>query len=579
MVSNTRKNDLEPEPDDVVDEPVYEKPSTFYWVIVGLHLLVVALGSVSVFFYFQRSMELEHYQFFPIAFAVFAYVLYTRMQLGKLRESISGAICSAIFLSLSCVTFVVSIAQYNHYLPTVGAIFALGSLLVCFQDKETNKSLFPVWVLLIPLIRIPLNFDITLITQLQFVSSWFASNILDSLGITNLTPGTVIQVASHDVEEGIKRFDVERACSGVQSLFTLIFCTVTVAVWSRRSLIAGLALVASGIFWSITMNSVRIVICVAFYYWFDFDVYSGFKHEILGYLILFIAIGLIASTDAVFGFLFGPIDTSNGTRNQLAKIWNRFVAGMDSVDGRRKTTRELSSTQLKISRGIQVSFLSFAVITSCCVLASSILGDGVKGTIKIGELQFEATDLPAEIDSKTVGEEVWINKTSGFENIVRNANSTYGPYSSSWNYQQNQASEQVQLSLDYTFLGWHELRVCYQAQGWQIERSVVPDENWKSVEMSMKTASGEPAFCVFSIFDYQGEPLEPFSDEVGFFLLRLRNRISREFSTVPTFQVQCFAQSSEPFTEEELDSIRQLHRQSRELLRTKVLEKIEASSE
>lgn len=66
MVYKTKKNDVETELDDAVAEPENEKPSVFYWLVVGLHLLVLALGSIPIFFYFQRSMELEHYQFFPM---------------------------------------------------------------------------------------------------------------------------------------------------------------------------------------------------------------------------------------------------------------------------------------------------------------------------------------------------------------------------------------------------------------------------------------------------------------------------------------------------------------------------------
>ncbi len=71
MRMSTKKSVVETELDDAVAEPENEKPSAFYWLVVGLHLLVLALGSIPIFFYFQRSMELEHYQFFPVAFAVF----------------------------------------------------------------------------------------------------------------------------------------------------------------------------------------------------------------------------------------------------------------------------------------------------------------------------------------------------------------------------------------------------------------------------------------------------------------------------------------------------------------------------
>jgi len=83
MRMSTKKSVVETELDDAVAEPGNDRPSAFYWLVVGLHLLVLALGSVPIFFYFQRSMELEHYQFFPIALAVFAYVFYSRLFSGS----------------------------------------------------------------------------------------------------------------------------------------------------------------------------------------------------------------------------------------------------------------------------------------------------------------------------------------------------------------------------------------------------------------------------------------------------------------------------------------------------------------
>lgn len=554
----------------------------YYWLVVGLHLLIVLANLAPSFFYFQRSWELEHYQFFPIALLVFGFIVFIRLDRGVLRENRWVPVVCTGFLLISIFSFLVSIFQYNHYLPVVGAIFATGSLLFCLEDKETRGSLLPTWLLLLPLIRIPLNFDITLISELQFFSAAFASNVLDFLGIANFTPGTVIQVAEQGTESGVKKFDVERACSGVQSLYTLIFCTLTVAVWARRSFVAGLILVASGVFWSITMNGMRIVICVSFYHWFDFDVYSGLRHDILGYIILFSAIGLIASTDAFLGFLISPIDVAAESRNILARIWNRLIVGV-RLFSHRSDEVPLSPFASKLIKGTLVSVVSLTSLCALILAVTSLSSSNFAGTRKIGELNLEESQLPQKISGMEFAKNEegiplfrsWTLVESSMSHTTRNANSTYGPYSTEWLVQEQTTMDMIQVSLDYTFLGWHELKVCYKARGWKVDRAVIPDENWKPVELYLSKPNGEEAYCVFSIFDYEGNPVEPLSDNLGFFLLRLKNRINRELSTIPTFQIQCFIQSFGDLPKERIEATRELHLKLREEMKKTVVTRVE----
>lgn len=562
-------------PIDEVAAPI----SRYFWMVVGLHLSVVVLNIVPLFFYFQRSWQLEHYQFFPIALLIFGYLIYTRIEPGKIRESSMLPWGCAAFLLISMATFVASSLQFNHYLPSVGVFFAIGSLLLCLQDKESESSLLPVWLLLLPLIRIPLNLDITLISELQFFSSAFASNVLDFIGIPNYTPGTVITIAQQGIESGVKRFDVERACSGVQSLYTLIFCTLTVAVWARRSFVAGLFLVMSGVFWSIIMNGLRIVICVSFYYWFDVDVYSGISHDILGYLILFAAIGLIASTDAFLSFLLGPIDVSSDSRNMLARAWNRLVAGV--VLFRHRTSEvELTESGRKLVRGSLIGVLGLLNLFAVILLISSVSSGRVTGAFKVGELNMTQADLPALIKGVVTNEDTdpinksWRLVDGTLQNKTRNSNSTYGPYSSEWLYVESNSNYRTLVSLDYTFLGWHELKICYKGSGWKVDRAVVPNESWQAVELYLSKDNGETGYCIFSIFDYQGNPVEPLSDNFGLLLLRIKNRIAREFSTTTTFQIQCFIQAFDEIPKARIESVRALHLKVREQVRETVLDKI-----
>ena len=550
-------------------------PMRLFWCIIGLHLLTVLLNVVPLFFYFQRSWELEHYQFFPIALAVFGWLVWQRIDAGKLRETRWLPFTSGLMLLGAAVCFLVSFSQYNHYLPSVGVIFVIGSLLNCLKEKESNRSLFPLWLLLVPLIRIPLNFDITLISQLQFVSAWFASNVLDFLGISNFTPGTVIQIAREGVEQGVKRFDVERACSGVQSLYALLFCTLTVAVVSKRTLVTGFFLVLSGVFWSIVMNGVRIVIVVASFSWFDWDLYSKVPHEILGYAILLAAVGMIASTDAILGFATGPVGGATGPNNLFAKIWNRYVSGVEAESARQSQQEAgpVGATQRR--RILLIGSLGIANVFGFLVLVQSLSGENFGGRKKIGEIDFGKNEFSEQIVDDSDSKRIWVNKPLEFRRTTRNKNSTYGPYSSSWTFSDTNTGQPVVVSLDYIFLGWHELSVCYRASGWKIERIVVPDPEWNSVELFMKNDHGNYGFCVFSLFDFKGEPVEPFSDNLGFFMLRLRNRIARELTSKTTFQIQCFSQSFQEFSKDQLDAIRRFHQKTRELARDRVLEKIE----
>ena len=88
--------------DSATAEPIAPSSSNtinYFWLVIGLHLLIVLINLVPVFAYFQRSWELEHYQFFPIALLVFGFVVWTRLERGVLRENrMVPVFCSGFLL-------------------------------------------------------------------------------------------------------------------------------------------------------------------------------------------------------------------------------------------------------------------------------------------------------------------------------------------------------------------------------------------------------------------------------------------------------------------------------------------------
>lgn len=563
----------------VAELRLHSKETKYFSLIVGLHLLVLVANSASLYLYFSALWQQEHYRFFPIAMLVFVYMLFVRIQHGKIRESIWISIFCTLMLLFSVLLILTSVLIVGGVLlPTISSFLVVGSLLACLQDKESGRSLLPLWWILVPLIRIPLGYDMVLITQLQYVSSGFASSVLDFLHVSNYAPGTMIEVASQSTDSsGVKLFEVERACSGVQSMYTLFFCTLTIAVWTRRSFVMGLTLVLSGVFWSMTVNGIRIVICVSFYVWFDYDVYSGISHEILGYLMLFTAIGLIASTDAIVAFVFGSVDASSSGANSLSVLWNRFVAGQKNTSRRRVLGAKWpKKTQLFCRTAIVASLVisCFAMITFSF---SSRIQDVVSETKDVSEVTFVSTDLPREFMGE-LGDTNSVFSFIEFKKTVRGFNSIKGNFSDTWYFTADDSKNKILVSIDYPFIGWHPLQACYRSGGWEVEQEVaqevIEDPDWGVVELEMRDQSGRFGFCIYSPFDFEGIGMNQNDASTRGVVDNFFGRL-RKFSRKTNFQVQCFIESSQPFSNDELDLIRKLHRQTRNLLRSKVLEKLE----
>ena len=127
-------------------------------------------------------------------------------------------------------------------------------------------------------------------------------------------PGTVL------IFPGQKEYFVEEACSGVQSLFTLLFCAGAYSVWRRYSLgrILLMLLAASG--WAVLMNSLRILAIPMAEIHLGIDLVSGWKHEALGYTALILAILMLLSTDRLFSILLTPLQLDEDTMKVAKRL-------------------------------------------------------------------------------------------------------------------------------------------------------------------------------------------------------------------------------------------------------------------
>jgi exosortase len=135
---------------------------------------------------------------------------------------------------------------------------------------------------------------------LQRVTTAVSSGILHRTGMLHYREGNVLNFPG-------KSFMVEEACSGVQSLFTILFLAALVFCLKRRSLVHGLCLLSFGLILSGVMNILRVVTIAVAWDVNGSDLSTGWPHDTLGYICLGLAAAMLMSADRLLEFLFDPL--------------------------------------------------------------------------------------------------------------------------------------------------------------------------------------------------------------------------------------------------------------------------------
>ena len=288
------------------------------------HLILLILIAVHLPFlvaYLRGLWQQTHYQFFPFAIGAFIWLFATRRSSDAERWTWPTRIL--IGVDLCCLAAQAWI--YSPWLAVVGLVACVTAW--CFANRDAGFDRRLTYLALLPLIvvRLPLMYDIQVINWLQRMTTAIASKSLHRLGMLHFRDGNVLKFPG-------KSFMVEEACSGVQSLFTILFIAALVICLNRRSLMHGLVLLASGLAFAGLMNSMRVIAIAVAWERFGTDLSSGLPHDIVGYVCLAVAAALLMSADAFLGFVTDPVPDIERPGvvgmywNPLTALWNRLVA-------------------------------------------------------------------------------------------------------------------------------------------------------------------------------------------------------------------------------------------------------------
>ena len=306
---------------------ITRRRSLLFFGLVAAHLPLLVS-------YYRQLLRLEHYQFYPLALLCFGWLLYQRFPEHSWKWTRFSSICIALNLILLVPAFYLT----SPWLGAVAGLFF--GLAVCraLRNEESGDSLIYLTLLPLMTIRLPLGLDMEAIHWLQRLTTTMASNVLNFFELLHLREGNVLEFPG-------KKFLVEEACSGVQSLFTVFFIATLIICVSRRPWFRSLLILASAFCFAGVMNIVRICAISIGWQQYRLDLSTGWQHDAIGYATLALAATLVFSTDAFLGLMLSPIPdglavpNDSGVRNPLTALWNRVCGQRSRPDNSRRAPR------------------------------------------------------------------------------------------------------------------------------------------------------------------------------------------------------------------------------------------------
>lgn len=555
------------------------------------YLIALAALSPLLVYYFSLLWGRPHYQFFPFALimvAVFGYLRWPR----HLEEPFFSRKLST-FLFWTGIVFGIAATVFSEaWFAAAAAVMLMTSLFARTRDGEVAGSTLislglPLLVILMP----PNNLDFRVITTLQQASAQVSSLYLDILNFKHHAPGTTLNFPDQN-------YEVERACSGVQSFFTLLFCTSFLIISLRRPFWRGLLLLISAGFWAVFMNSIRILTIPVADQLFDIDLTEGIPHDILGYVAMLIAVLLILSTDQLFEFFIGRSGNSIADEKPARK-WFPTVANTSDPEvttNQQKKFKAVSLASQRLATGGAIVVLLLGSLQFYDFARSMGQSDmRVRAFSRNVIVDLDENALPksfqATVDGKTFD---WSN--IGYERTDRTIGSDFGQRSDAWTFR-SRSGELARASLDQTFPGWHELTTCYKNVGWKINPGARikrnaeiqsidgAPEDWSYIECDMiDPTTGQHGYLLFSFTDAMGEPIEAPIEwgNLRSFYERAKNRLFHSLRASlfrgEAYQMQVFVPSQRKLSLAKKEEIRGQYLEVREAMRASLVNYNDANS-
>lgn len=295
----------------------------------------------------------------------------------------------------------------------------------------------PAWslpVLSLFFIPPPLMLDQNIHQALAGLAARLSQGWLDAMQVLHVVQGTIVATPA-------KRFFVDDACSGTNTLLVAVCVALIVSSLNKRSLLHACMLFVTAGLLSVASNVLRICLVIGSSHFWGWELDHGWRHDTAGIAFFLLDLLLIWSADHGLHFLLN-------TRHKSAAPdpWARqpVPAPAGSLYG--------------------ILSMCVAVIGATLLVGPEILALSRPSTVPfaakehsdLGEVHMPMTLSGWTREGDKPVEDCMVGKV-GVRNQV-------------WLYRKG--SMQAYVAVNFPFLGFHDTRLCYTGQGWQFQRQV-----------------------------------------------------------------------------------------------------------
>jgi exosortase len=490
-------------------------------------------------------------------------------------------------LSIGWLTTIVGTLLYSPWLGYLGFLLNLTSFSLVHYEKKSDEGHEPIscgslLYLTIPLwlaLRVPLNLDQKIAIGLQHLTAATSSFLLDRLSVPHQVSGVVFDFA------GGKLF-VEEACSGIQSLFALLCVALLLLAWNRRPIVLVPIYALAAIFSAGLLNIIRVVSIAVAQEWYGLDLARGWKHEVLGYTCLMVAILLLASFDRLFRVFFFPISddinpiAQQRLANPLKLLWNHLLSPV--ADGSLKIQASLASVTLP--RWQWPTLLITAILCWGCQIVFATQY-ALRERVDAVESRVGGTELFWEPQR-----ELFLTRPNfvveGFQSFRNGEDFSGGQNTDVWMILDIKSKLRHRIAISQPYDYFHDLCICYAGNGWRIgERQVIRKDtealsigDWGFIFSNWFNDNGTYAYLTFSGLNRDNTPAFIPEETVADVLA---NRFSFGGESVgqskECLMLQVWTTLDSPLTKEDQDRLKLMHIELRDFVRAEYGKKIAAA--
>jgi exosortase len=384
----------------------------------------------------------EQYAFFPLLLIAAAYLAVDRLRGAPATLPRRGTWrVAAPLLLASLLCSALGAIFYVRWLAAPAAWLTLGALAWRLGGRAIAKALWPVGVLLLVIIPPPMHFEDTLTRSLQQLAVRGSSALLDVLRIPHLMSGTVLEIPGH-------RLMIEEACSGINSLLSVIAFTLLFAFLKRRKPAAVAALVLAAVAFVLWANVVRITLGAVVQQWWGINILAGSAHHFSGFVLFAVCLLLVASADQLLLLMTGA-DEAQSSAGQLSARQSSTRSAV-SAAGIQRPARAAASLPERPSMLWGAIGLAFAIV-------------GIFSFLRIQD----CWPAPRLSGSIAIAPPARIAGWELMPGAVSEQAETFGRYVRRWIYRDGSMTAEVSFAYPFVDLR-HDASNCYSIAGWRI---------------------------------------------------------------------------------------------------------------